>query len=122
MANFAGWNRRSAVSDGKSRLSRRGEEVETYRSGILAVVALLLLPTGDLGLAARLPYLPSLSDPLLPGTRSLGNGALMKEAALLIEQLRSEVLRLERLKTPEDQHAAGYAEAQADIRRALGID
>ena len=53
---------------------------------------------------------------------SLGNGALMKEAALLIEQLRSEVLRLERLKTPEDQHAAGYAEAQADIRRALGID
>lgn len=48
--------------------------------------------------------------------------SLFARAADVIESLRAEVTRLKDLKSPETQHAAGYAQAQADIRRALGVD
>lgn len=51
-----------------------------------------------------------------------GNADLLREAATEIEALKRHVHDLEEQKSPERQRAIGYAEAQRDIRRALGIE
>lgn len=50
------------------------------------------------------------------------NKGLLKDAADEIERLRSRVSVLEQQKSPEGQREIGYAQAQKDMRRALGID
>ncbi len=52
----------------------------------------------------------------------VGNTGLLREAADAIEELQMRVRSLEQQKSPEGQRAIGYAEAQRDIRRALGVD
>ena len=73
---------------------------------------------GDI--CARLRQAAEVSHP--GSLLTITSPALFTEAANEIELLRSEVRRLESLKSPEDQTERGYQKAQADIRRALGID
>ena len=48
--------------------------------------------------------------------------SVIAEAIDEIERLRSEVLLLEREKSYEGQYQAGRADAQEDMRRALGLE
>lgn len=51
-----------------------------------------------------------------------GNADLLREAATEVEALKKRVHDLEEQMSPEGQRAIGYAEAQRDVRRALGIE
>ena len=46
----------------------------------------------------------------------------LRAAAAELERLRGRVFELERLRTDRGQYEKGYAKAQRDIRRALGIE
>jgi hypothetical protein len=58
----------------------------------------------------------------VPSCGGLAGMTWASDAANEIEWLRSEVRRLGALKTPQDQYNLGYAKAQEDMRRALGLD
>ena len=58
----------------------------------------------------------------VPSGGGLAGMTWATDAANEIERLRSEVRRLGELKTPQDQYNLGYATAQQDMRRALGLD
>lgn len=49
-------------------------------------------------------------------------GDLFAEAASEIERLRRELRLLKEEKSPTEQRAIGYAEAQRDMRKMLGIE
>lgn len=53
---------------------------------------------------------------------SMAGSSVLLDAANEIERLRKRIRDLEETKSPEGQREIGYANAQRDIRRALGID